>query len=138
MTDCLFCKIISGQIPAVKVYEDDHVFAFLDIKPVNPGHTLVVPKKHFSDLLDADPDTLSKMIMAMQKMARAMVKALGLEAFNIGQNNGRIAGQLVDHLHFHLIPRAADDGLRHWPGKPYASDEEAETVAKKLRQHLNS
>lgn len=133
---CLFCQIIAGEIPAPKIYEDGDVFVFLDNKPVNAGHTLVLPKKHASGFHDADPEVLKKLVITMQKIARAMTEALGIEGFNIEQNNGRVAGQVIDHLHFHLIPRSATDGLRHWPGKEYATKEEADTVAEKIRKAI--
>jgi histidine triad (HIT) family protein len=136
MNDCLFCKIVVKEIPSTPVYEDEDVYAFLDIKPVNPGHTLVVPKKHCAGFLDCDPSVLPKWIIATQKIAYAMKQGLGLEGLNLEQNEGRIAGQLIEHLHIHIIPRQGDDGLRHWPGKAYASPEEPEAIAKKIRSSL--
>jgi histidine triad (HIT) family protein len=134
LTDCLFCKIVRKEIPSTPVYEDEDVYAFLDIKPVNPGHVLVVPKKHSDGFHDADPSVLQKLIVALQTIARSVKEGLGSEAFNIQQNNGEAAGQVVHHLHFHIVPRTSDDGLRHWPGKPYASPEEAAAVAQKIRK----
>ncbi len=130
--DCLFCKIIKGEIPSVKVYEDDSVLAFLDIHPVNPGHTLIVPKIHSEGLLDADDKVLEQMIVATKKVAVAILQGLGYEAFNLEQNNGPIAGQVIPHLHWHIVPRSADDGLKHWPGKAYAEGE-VEEIAKKIK-----
>jgi histidine triad (HIT) family protein len=129
--DCLFCQIIAGEIPATKVYEDDKILAILDIHPVNPGHTLVMPKKHSFNLLDADEETLKAMVLATQKIAKAVLAGLGYEAFNLELNNGRLAGQIVPHLHWHIVPRTAEDGLQHWPGKSYNAGE-AEEVAKKI------
>ncbi len=123
MPDCLFCKIIAKEIPSSTVYEDDDIIAFLDIKPTNPGHTLVVPKKHSDGFHDADPDTLQKLIIATQTVANAVAHALQTTGFNLEQNNGTIAGQVIPHLHFHIIPRRPDDGFRHWPGTPYAEGE---------------
>lgn len=136
MTDCLFCKIISKEIPSTPVYEDDDVYAFLDIKPVNQGHVLVVPKKHCSGFLDCGADMLPKWIVATQKIAKAMKQGLGLEGLNLEQNEGAIAGQVIPHLHIHIVPRQPDDGLKHWPGHPYASSGEAEAVADKIRAAL--
>jgi histidine triad (HIT) family protein len=132
MDDCLFCKISAKQIPSMPVYEDDAVYAFLDIHPVNPGHVLVVPKKHSSGLHDADAETLHRVIEAVQKVAKAVMEALGTDGFNIEENNGTIAGQVIPHLHFHIVPRRQDDGLKHWPGHAYAEGE-AEQVAKRVR-----
>jgi histidine triad (HIT) family protein len=135
MTDCLFCKIIAKEIPSHGVYEDDHVYAFLDIKPVNPGHTLVVPKKHSEEFLSADEEVLKKLIVAMQKVAKGVVMAMRAPGFNLEQNNGAVAGQVVPHLHFHIVPRSPDDGLKHWPGKPYMQGKDAE-VAEKIRKSI--
>ncbi|MFZ2804212.1 MAG: HIT family protein [Patescibacteria group bacterium] len=135
MDNCLFCKIVAKEFASTPVYEDDAVYAFLDINPVNPGHTLVVPKIHYSGFIDADEETLSRLISAMQKVARAIVVAFGADGFNLEENNGEIAGQLIPHLHFHVVPRLSDDGLKHWPGKPYAEGE-AEVVAEKIREAL--
>lgn len=135
MNDCLFCKIIKGEIPAAKVYEDDNVLAFLDIHPVNPGHTLIVPKIHFDNLLDADDEILKAMIVATKKVAAAILKGLKYEAFNLEENNGAIAGQVIPHLHWHIVPRTADDGLKHWPGKEYAEGE-ADDIVNKIKTQL--
>lgn len=135
MNDCLFCKIIKGEIPAVKVYEDDTVLAFLDIHPVNPGHVLIVPKIHSEGLLDADDAVLGQMVVVTKKVATAILQSLGYEAFNLEQNNGPIAGQVIPHLHWHIVPRRADDGLKHWPGKEYVEGE-ATSVAEKIKGQI--
>ena len=132
MEDCLFCKIIAKHIPSVPVYEDENVYAFLDINPVNPGHTLVVPKKHSAGLHDAEGETLYHLVDALQTIAKAVMVGLGTEGFNIEENNGEIAGQVIPHLHFHIVPRRVDDGLKHWPGTPYAEGR-AEEVAERIR-----
>ncbi len=113
----LFKKIMAGEIPCEKVYEDDVAFAFLDINPVNPGHTLVIPKKWSSGFLDADEDTICKLIPVIQKVAKAVKDATGADGINIHQNEGEVAGQKVFHLHFHVIPRFKNDGFEHWHGK---------------------
>lgn len=136
MSDCLFCKIIAKEIPSTPVYEDEEVYAFLDIHPINPGHTLVVPKKHSEGFHDADPVVLQKLIIATQNIARGIVAGLGVEGFNLEQNNGTVAGQVVPHLHLHIVPRHADDGLKHWPGMSYASIKEAITMAEKIKKAL--
>ena len=135
MDDCLFCKIIAKQIPSTPVYEDDAIFAFLDIKPVNPGHVLVVPKKHSSGFHDADSETLHRLIDATQRIAKAVMTGIGTDGFNLEENNGAIAGQVIPHLHFHIIPRRADDGLKHWPGTAY-EEGKGEEVAEKIRSAL--
>ncbi|MDD2680670.1 MAG: HIT family protein [Patescibacteria group bacterium] len=128
---CIFCKIIAGEIPAHKVYEDDKVLAFLDIKPVHPGHILVLPKKHAANIEEVEEVELSAIILAVKKMGALLKDRLGYEAYNIYQNNGPVAGQTVMHLHFHIIPRVANDNLNHWPVRDYTPGE-AEEVLKKL------
>ncbi|MDP4001235.1 MAG: HIT family protein [bacterium] len=115
MEDCIFCKIINREIPADIVYEDEYAVAFLDIRPVSKGHTLLVPKNHSHDLLDSDDETLKNLMFVVKKVSRALLKATGAKAFNLGTNNGEDAGQDVFHLHFHLIPRYKNDQLKGWP-----------------------
>lgn len=107
---CLFCKISKGEIPSQKVYEDDSTFAFLDINPRNPGHTLVIPKKHVETILDADDATLSAVIRTVRKIAVAAKNAAKADGVSIVQSNGRAAGQVVAHMHFHVIPRFNAEG----------------------------
>lgn len=135
MKDCLFCKIIKGEVSANKIYENDKVVVFLDINPVNLGHNLVVSKEHYKDFLSAPDEVLKEMIITMKKIAKAMTGALDLEGFNIEQNNGSVAGQVIPHLHFHIIPRYKDDGLRHWQGKKY-KEGEIKKVAEKIKNYL--
>ena len=105
MTDCIFCKIIAGDIPAAKVYEDEAVLAFLDISQVTPGHTLVVPKQHFRNLLEMDGNSSSQLFERVPQIARKVMKATGAAGMNIINNNEEIAGQTVFHTHIHLAPR---------------------------------
>ncbi len=137
MSDCLFCKIINGEIPSEKVYEDADVFAFLDIHPVNPGHVLVVPKKHVADAVASDDATLGAVMSAARKLSAAVMRATGASGFNMEINNGVSAGQVVFHLHLHIVPRFINDGLKHWPGKEYASGEAA-AVAHKIKTALSA
>ena len=113
MADCIFCKIIAGEIPSSKVYEDDQVVAFLDISQVTPGHTLVVPKQHFRNLLEMDADSSSRLFARVPDIARKVMKATGAKGMNILNNNEEIAGQTVFHTHVHLAPRYEEtDGLQ--------------------------
>ena len=113
MADCIFCKIIVGEIPSSKVYEDDQVVAFLDISQVTPGHTLVVPKQHFRNLLEMDADSASQLFARVPDIARKVMKATGAKGMNILNNNEEIAGQTVFHTHVHLAPRYEEtDGLQ--------------------------
>ncbi|HDD45997.1 MAG TPA: HIT family protein [Candidatus Aenigmarchaeota archaeon] len=110
MEECLFCKIVAGQIPAEKVYEDSDVIAFLDINPRNPGHTLVIPKKHFSDLLEMDDEYAMKLFVAVKRIAKAIKDGIKADGISISQSNGRAAGQVVNHMHVHVIPRFFNEG----------------------------
>ena len=113
MADCIFCKIIAGEIPSSKVYEDNQVVAFLDISQVTPGHTLVVPKQHFRNLLEMDADSSSQLFAHVPDIARKVMKATGAAGMNIINNNEEIAGQTVFHTHVHLAPRYEEtDGLQ--------------------------
>ena len=113
MADCIFCKIIAGEIPSSKVYEDDQVVAFLDISQVTPGHTLVVPKQHFRNLLEMDAGSASQLFARVPDIARKVMKATGAKGMNILNNNEEIAGQTVFHTHVHLAPRYEEtDGLQ--------------------------
>lgn len=123
MSDCIFCKIIKGELPCVKVYEDAEVTAFLDIHPVNHGHVLVVPKQHFVNIMDTPADVLGKMMAVTQKIAPAILKATGTNSFNLGVNNGAPAGQVIFHTHFHIMPRYEGDGYKMWGSKAYGPGE---------------
>ena len=133
--DCIFCKIIKGEIPSSKVYEDEKVTAFLDINPVNKGHTLIVPKKHSENILEDDLDDLKACMAAVQRVAKAVIPAVNAQGFNLIVNTDRAAGQIVMHTHLHIIPRFSDDGLRHWPHKQY-NEGEMEQVRVDITKHL--
>lgn len=137
MNDCIFCKIVRKEIPAQIVYENGKTIAFLDIKPVNPGHALIVPKEHYPDFASTPDDQLGDIAAVARKVAKAAVKALGADGFNIGVNNGRAAGQLVDHMHLHVMPRFAGDGHELWHGKAYEPGE-AEKVAAEIVDALEN
>ena len=130
--DCIFCAIVNGTIPSSKVFESDTIYAFLDLNPVHKGHTLIIPKKHFKDVTELDTALGRDIFDAMQRVAKAVMEATGAQGFNVLQNNGRIAGQMVDHLHWHIIPRFADDGLGMWPQGKYASMDEMNATAAKI------
>jgi histidine triad (HIT) family protein len=134
--DCIFCRIIAGQIPSVRVFENDRVLAFLDIRPISDGHTLLIPKIHAGSLSECDVSVLAEMIGVVGPLGKAVVGAVQAEGYNLLCNNGRAAGQLVDHVHFHIIPRRCDDGvLARWPHKEYPAGG-AEAMAEKIRRLL--
>ena len=109
MNDCIFCKIVRGDIPCHKVYEDEDVLAFLDVSPVTKGHTLVIPKEHFESLLYCPKDLLGKVMSVAQKIAQASITTLGAKGVNIVNNTNPIAGQTVMHFHVHVIPRYSEE-----------------------------
>ena len=136
MKDCIFCKIAEGKFSADKIYEDKNVFAFLDISPVNFGHALVIPKKHFENLNSIDEGYFCDVMKISKKISDALIKSLKADGTNITINNGKAAGQLVPHLHVHIIPRFSDDKLKYdWPTKKYP-DGEMKKIADKLRKNL--
>ncbi len=135
MSDCIFCKIAKGEVPSYKIYEDEDIFAFLDIAPNNYGHTLVIPKVHTETLLDTPDETLAKLISASKKLAKAVLEATGCKGFNLAQNNFEVAGQMVPHIHFHIIPRLEDDGFKFWPVKKYEKGQ-PEALIEKIKSHL--
>jgi histidine triad (HIT) family protein len=134
--DCIFCEIISGNIPATKVYEDDQTFAFMDIAPANPGHLLVIPKQHHRNIFDIPPETAGKIMAVATKLASAIKAALNSDGLNLFQSNEAAAFQEVFHFHLHLIPRWEGDGLvTPWRNKGSDSDQIRE-IANKIRQHV--
>ena len=134
--DCIFCKIIAGEIPSAKIYEDEQILAFLDIGPLSEGHCLVVPKDHYLRFEQLPVDLASALIRQIAPVAQAVVKAVNAEGYNILNNNGRCAGQLVEHVHFHIIPRNSGDGVfTQWPAGKYSPgrmDELADMIKKLL------
>lgn len=115
-TDCIFCKIIAGEIPCHKVYEDEHILSFLDIGPLSEGHTLVIPKHHCVTLDEIPAEQMAAVGRLLPKLGPAVADAVGAAGWNVLQNNGKVAGQVVMHVHFHIIPRNENDGLGYrWP-----------------------
>lgn len=112
MEECIFCKIINGEIPSAKLYEDEQVLAFLDITQTTPGHALIIPKKHVRNVLEMDQETASQLFAQVPKVARAIKNATNAPAMNIINNNEELAGQSVFHAHIHLVPRySQNDGI---------------------------
>jgi histidine triad (HIT) family protein len=135
-SDCVFCKVVAGQIPATRVYEDDDVLAFLDIGPISEGHTLVIPKRHYEKLEDCPAEVLKNLIAPLGKVAGAVKEAAAADGYNVLCNVGKAAGQLVGHIHFHIIPRKAGDGVfAKWPSRKYPEGG-AEQIAAKIIEKL--
>jgi len=134
--DCVFCKMVAGQIPVTRIYEDEVVLSFLDIGPISDGHTLVIPKQHFEKLHDCPSELLARVCSRLGKVARAVAAAMSSDGYNILCNNGRAAGQLVDHVHFHIVPRHHGDGLfDRWPAYKY-QEGIIEEIAARIRENL--
>lgn len=133
-THCIFCRIVAGQIPASKILETEDVLAFLDINPIEKGHVLVIPKAHCATLLDASDAVASATIRGVRRIAAAMVKG-GAGGVNVLQSNFECAGQVVPHLHFHVIPRTGTSRARTWESGAgaYSSPEERDRTAQRLR-----
>ncbi len=134
--DCIFCRMVGGEIPVTKVYEDNVVLAFLDIGPLSDGHTLLIPKEHFAKLENCPAELLGEVASRLGKISAAVVKATGADGYNVLCNNGRAAGQLVEHLHFHIVPRKTSDGVfDRWPSFKYPQGK-IEKLAEQIRQLL--
>ena len=109
--ECIFCKIVAGEVPCYKVYEDDVVLGFLDLGPLSRGHCLVIPKAHYSTIEQMPGDLCGACMAVLPQLSKAVVTVTGVSGWNVLQNNGKVAGQAVDHVHFHIIPRSGGDGL---------------------------
>lgn len=137
MSDCLFCKIINGDIPSTKVYEDEHVYAFMDIMPLSKGHTLLIPKTHCQDIFEMSEDVAANLYKAAPKVANAIKAAFNPVGMNTVNNNGAAAGQSVFHYHLHFIPRYDEtDGLKvEWNTKKIDMAEIA-TYAEQIKNNF--
>ena len=134
--NCIFCKIIAGQIPCTKIYEDDQVLAFLDVHPVSEGHTLVVLKEHTSRVDSTEPLAMARIGEMLPKLTASIQDAMEADGYNVLCNNGVSAGQVVEHMHLHIIPRKANDGvIKQWPAFQYP-DGRAAVIAEKIRKNL--
>ena len=136
--ECLFCKIIDGEIPAIKVLDEELVIAFMDINPSNRGHMLVVPKKHAENIFEVAESDLAAVTHAVKRCAKAVKEALKAEGITVLQLNGKASDQIVPHFHIHIIPRWENDGLpvSNWEMKP-GDMEEIQDIARKVQEHLS-
>lgn len=134
---CIFCQIIQGKIPCYKIYESNLCLAFLDINPVNPGHTLIVPKEHCILIENLSEKSITELILTIKKLIPTIEKTVNSDGVNIILNNGRAAGQLIQHVHFHIIPRFKKDGLKPWSGKRISQDK-IKKIAAKINDTLNN
>jgi histidine triad (HIT) family protein len=135
-SDCVFCKIIAGTVPATRVFEDDSCLAFLDISPLAEGHLLLIPKAHAATVDQLTSEQAGAMLMNLPSLVAAVQAVTGCDGVNVLQNNGRVAHQLVMHVHFHIIPRRGGDEFHfNWPAKTY-TPKRAEALAEEIRCHL--
>jgi histidine triad (HIT) family protein len=134
--NCIFCRIVKGEIPSSRIFENDLVFSFLDIQPFSQGHCLVIPKQHFARLEDCPPAVLAALAQALAKIAPAVVRAVRAQGHNILVNTGSAAGQVVQHAHLHIIPRTQGDRLiQHTPAIQYPADR-IEEITARIRELL--
>jgi len=136
---CIFCRIVANELPSARVYEDELALAFLDINPVSKGHTLVIPKSHYPSLPETPDEVLAGVMRVVRKVAIAQMKGLNVSSLNVTQANGALAGQVVPHLHFHVIPRyeSARDA-RNWTPGSYTDQAEMVSYAEKIRRGLDA
>ena len=133
--ECVFCKIVRRELPADIFYEDEHALAFLDARPNVPGHSLVIPKEHVRNIFDADDENLAHVMRAVRKVAPAIRDGVGAKGLHINSNHEEAAGQIVFHLHFHVIPRHDRSEFQFWPQHDEPK-EKAASIAAKIREAL--
>lgn len=130
-TDCIFCKIVNNEIPSKIIFENDKILAFLDINPISKGHTIVITKNHYSTIESIPEEELSELFLSVKKISILIRKKLKIDGYNILLNNYRAAGQIIDHIHVHIIPRRTDDNLINLEiPKEQATQSELEEVLK--------
>jgi histidine triad (HIT) family protein len=136
---CIFCAIIAGQEPGTLVYRNTNFLVIMDKYPINPGHTLVIPMKHYEDLLHMPSAEVGKLHSLVPEIARAVVSAVKADGFNVGQNNGIAANQIVPHVHVHIVPRFNDDSPDgKWPARRVAPQEELVNIAHRIKQEITA
>jgi len=135
--DCIFCKIVAGDLPSTRIYEDDDTLAFMDISPVVHGHALVIPKAHYDPITETPDSALAACMAVVKRVAQAQMDALGADGVNLHQANGAVAGQVVPHVHFHVIPRFDGDG-HHWNWRhcDYDSMDDMAAMGEKLKSAI--
>jgi len=138
--DCIFCKIAKGEIPSYRIYENEDVLVFLDIKPFTKGHCLVIPKQHFENIFDIDENILQKIIVVTKKVSGIIKNTLNADGIRLSQSNGKTAGQEVMHFHLHIIPRYKDDNIPINPTAtlhlPPADSKDLEKLAKEIKSKI--
>lgn len=136
MENCIFCKIIAGEIPSAKVYEDEFVYAFLDISPINKGHVLVIPKEHHESVAAVNEETVGRMMKVGSRIGIALKRELDADAYNLHLADGTAAGQVIMHAHLHIVPRWIEDGF-HWNWRQLSyNDGEMADISAKISKRL--
>lgn len=134
---CIFCDIVDRKEKAVIIYEDENILGFMDTYPINPGHVLVIPKKHYQDILEAPNLEVGDIFTISAGIGKHLIKCMEADGLNIGQNNGAVASQVIFHLHVHLIPRfIGDTEGKRWPERKKATWDELELTGNKIKQSL--
>lgn len=134
---CIFCKIIEKQIPNAIIYEDKKFLAFMDRYPINHGHSLLVPKQHFNNILEMPKELVGELYSMVPFLANAIIKTIDSDGFNINQNNGRSANQIIPHVHVHIVPRFTKEKIKgQWPTRKIAKIDELEIIAKKIQTNI--
>ncbi|GBC74230.1 Purine nucleoside phosphoramidase [archaeon HR05] len=134
--ECIFCLIVEGKRDAAVVYEDDAMMVFMDKYPISNGHILVIPKRHHTTILDMESRDVGMLFALVHRVAKAVVSALNAQGFSIAQNNGKVAHQVVPHVHVHIVPRFIDEERGRWPSRRTATMDELRSIAERIRQHL--
>lgn len=138
MNDCIFCKIASKEAPAEILYETERVISFLDINPINYGHTLIIPKEHFKEFHEIPDETSKELIVVISKLTKAILESLKPHGYNIFTNNGRFAGQAIMHCHFHIVPRFFNDGFKFRPNLKSYKQNEMKQYAELIREKIKN
>lgn len=136
MNDCIFCGVVAKTIPSYIICEDEHSLALLNIDPINPGHAVIIPRQHYKDFFDTPSEVLTSMSELIKKVGPVIKDIVGADAINIGINNGSSAGQVIFHLHIHLIPRFETDGLKSWERNATMAFPDKDELLEKIKTAL--
>ena len=135
--NCIFCRIIKKDIPNAIIYENDKFLAFMDKYPINHGHTLIVPKQHYDNILEMPAEIVGEMFALIPSLAKAITSVIESDGFNINQNNGKSANQIVPHVHVHIVPRYSAEKVKgQWPTRKIAKMQELQDLARKITESL--
>ena len=134
--DCIFCKIVAREAEATIVYEDPETLSFLDVHPLNPGHTLVIPKKHYANMLEMPTDEAGRVFATVAKVMKSVRKVSGADGISVGQSNGKAASQEVFHMHVHIIPRFNHEMMTGFPNRKQTHRTELDDIGKRIRKAI--